>query len=139
MADLPQSDDSLVIRTDFTDDEVWAAVKSLIARPTPIDGFQAYVEFVDDRQHDGLSVEGLLTQIPEGSNRIFTFLIDAKTIADPEHPVFVVDLFHERGRTFRVIPSEMWNVENNLSLANMDWEDFADNTDEDGVFRGFPE
>jgi hypothetical protein len=31
----------------------------------------------------------------------------------------------------------MWGVENNLSLANMDWEDFAATVDEDGVFRGF--
>jgi len=28
-------------------------------------------------------------------------------------------------------------VENNLSLANMDFEEFADSVDADGVFRGF--
>jgi uncharacterized protein DUF6924 len=31
----------------------------------------------------------------------------------------------------------MWGVENNLSLANMDFEEFADSVDADGVFRGF--
>lgn len=41
------------------------------------------------------------------------------------------------GRTFRIIPSEMWGIENNLSIANMDFRDFADSADADGVFRGF--
>jgi hypothetical protein len=58
-------------------------------------------------------------------------------MTDPEHPVLVVDLYSEPGRSFRVVPSEMWGVENNLSLANMDFEEFADAVDRDGVFRGF--
>jgi hypothetical protein len=32
----------------------------------------------------------------------------------------------------------MWGVENNLSIANMDFQDFVDYVDLDGVFRGFP-
>lgn len=34
-------------------------------------------------------------------------------------------------------PRELWSVDNNLNIANMDWEEFADNTDGDGIFRGF--
>jgi len=49
----------------------------------------------------------------------------------------VMDLSTERGRAFRVIPSEIEGVENNLSLANMDFEEFANAADPDGVFRGF--
>ena len=34
----------------------------------------------------------------------------------------------------------MWAVENNLSIANMDFKSFADHTDPDGIYRGpFPE
>jgi len=29
-------------------------------------------------------------------------------------------------------------VGNNLSIANRDFEEFANSVDEDGVFRGFP-
>ena len=50
-----------------------------------------------------------------------------------------MDLLGEPGRTFRVIPSEIWGVENNLSIANMGFEEFADAVDSDGVFRGFPQ
>jgi hypothetical protein len=54
-----------------------------------------------------------------------------------EHPVAVVDLWHRPGRTFRVIPSQMWSIENNLSISNMDFFEFADAVDDDGIFRGF--
>ncbi|GAB4214988.1 MAG: hypothetical protein OHK0012_14070 [Synechococcales cyanobacterium] len=60
------------------------------------------------------------------------------TLSNPEQPILVVDLIHEPGRTFRVIPGEIWAVENNLSIANMDFHDFANSVDPDGVFRGFP-
>ena len=40
-------------------------------------------------------------------------------------------------QTFRVIPSELWSVENNLSLANMDFEEFAGAAGAEGVFLGF--
>jgi hypothetical protein len=41
------------------------------------------------------------------------------------------------GQTFRVVPTAVWAVENNLSLANLGWEDFVRHLDGDGVFRGF--
>jgi hypothetical protein len=49
-----------------------------------------------------------------------------------------MDLCNRRGRTFRAIPSQIQGIENNLSIANMDFYEFADWVDEDGVFRGFP-
>jgi hypothetical protein len=54
-----------------------------------------------------------------------------------EHHLLVLDPFNPTGETFRVIPSEAWGVENNLSLANMDYIEFVDSSDSDGVFRGF--
>jgi hypothetical protein len=139
MTDLTQSDVSLVLRTDFTNDATWSKVKAAIVQPDPKLGFQANVKFVDDAKYDGFSVERVLELFPEGSNHTFIFLVDDKTIKEPEHPVLCIDLFDKRGRTFRVIPSAMWGVENNLAIANMDFAEFADNADADGVFRGFPQ
>lgn len=68
----------------------------------------------------------------------FVFLVDNVTISDPETPLVALDLLHEPGRWFRVVPAEMWSVENNLSIANMDFFEFAEAADPDGVFRGFP-
>jgi hypothetical protein len=48
-----------------------------------------------------------------------------------------MDLYDERGRTFRTIPSEVCAIQNNLSIYNLDFADFADAVDNDGIFRGF--
>ena len=135
---FPKTDDlhSLVVRTDFGDDSVWSDVRAAIA--APVGEFRAYVTFVDDRRYDGFTVGQLLAMVPASWDHTFIFLVDHDTLTRPDHPVLVVDLYGQRGRSFRVIPSEMWSVQNNLSLANMDWEEFADSVDEDGVFRGFP-
>jgi hypothetical protein len=135
MKQLPESDSSLVIRTDFSDDKVWSDVRDRLA--APVGDFRAYVNFVEDQDYDSLTIADLLELVPAGTGKSFVFLADRETITNPEHPALVVDLLHKRGRTFRVIPSEMWSVENNLSLCNMDWEDFADNLDSNGVHRGF--
>ena len=76
---------------------------------------------------------------PKGSGHTFLFVVDRTAITHPDRPVLVVDLNEEPGRTFRVIPSKIWGVENNLSIANMDFGEFADAVDSEGVFRGFPE
>jgi hypothetical protein len=41
------------------------------------------------------------------------------------------------GRTFRCAVREFASVEPNLAIANMDYHEFADRVDQDGVFRGF--
>jgi hypothetical protein len=64
-------------------------------------------------------------------------MADRLTLTGPERPILVIDLAYETGRPFRVIPGQLWAVENNLSLANMDYSEFVDNVDPDGVFRGF--
>ncbi|MEU5844916.1 hypothetical protein ABZ790_01495 [Saccharopolyspora shandongensis] len=38
---------------------------------------------------------------------------------------------------FRCLPEEAIGIENNMSTANMDLEEFHEAADSDGVFRGF--
>ena len=132
---LPSTEDTLALRTDFADDGSWRSIRDAIS--APVGEFRAYVEFVDDPSYAGASVEQLVASARRGARRSFFFVIDRVTISDPEHPVLVVDLDRSPGRTLRVIPSELWGIENNLSLANMDFAEFADAADADGVFRGF--
>jgi hypothetical protein len=143
------SDVSLVIRTDFAHELEWTRIQSAIAEPQTEDGFIAYVDFVDDRAYEGLTASRLLEIVPEQADDTFAFLVDALALTHPDRPILVVNLYDfvegladegkgpQYGATFRVVPSEMWSVQNNLSLANMDWEEFADNVDDDGIFRGF--
>lgn len=41
-------------------------------------------------------------------------------------------------RTVRVLPDQVWAIENNVSSANMNFAEFVDAADKDGVFRGTP-
>ena len=128
---------SLVLRTDFSDDAAWESICAAIEAPVGKDQFQADVTFLSNPAFDGLTVEALTMLVPKRPLG-FMFIVDRTALTHPDHPILVLDLDHEYGRTFRVIPSEMWAVENNLSLANMDFRDFADSVDQDGIFRGFP-
>ena len=136
MNKLPETENALVLRTDFSNDAAWDSIRTSIQKP--VGDFRATVDFLSDPEFDGVTTERLLSLITEDSNHSFIFIVDRMTFSHREHPVLVVDLYAEPGRVFRVIPSEMWGVENNLSLANMDFYEFADSVDADGIFRGFP-
>jgi hypothetical protein len=137
MKPLPQSQAALVIRTDFSDDEACEAICAAILQLTE-EGFGAQVEFVDDGAYRGVTKEQVLNLIPEGDQRPFFFMIvDDVTVRSPEHPVLVVDLWREPGREFRAVPAAVQAIENNLSIANTDFAEFADAVDEDGIFRDF--
>ena len=138
MKKLPKTDDALLLRTDFSDDAAWAALCEAVQGPSE-KGFKAFVACVSDPAYDGMTVEQLVALAPKGGDHSFAFIADRTTFTNPERPVLVVDLYDEPGRTFRVIPREMCSVENNLSIANMDYHEFADSVDPDGVFRGFPQ
>jgi len=142
--ELPRTENALVVRTDFSDAAAWDAVCRAIQEPVGEDEFRAYVDFLSDPGYDGLSPEQLRGIFPGRYDHSFIFLVDRVALTHPEHPILVVDLHEEgpepeqeAGRPFRVVPSEVWGIENNLSIANMDFADFANAVDQYGVFRGF--
>jgi Domain of unknown function (DUF6924) len=138
MVTLPQTSATPLIRTDFSDFAAWKAACARIATPSEEDGFLAVVEILDDPAYDGLTSEQLLAMAPESLNQAILIVADKIALSSTEVPLLVIALNRDRGREIRVIASELWGVENNLSLANMDFHEFADSVDEDGVFRGFP-
>jgi hypothetical protein len=137
MKKLPKTENGLVIRTDFSDDSAWEAVRTAIRAAGG--ELPDFVTYISDPAYQGLTVNQLTELVPEGAEPTYVFMVDHTTLTHPDHPILVVDLYSERGRTFRALPSEMFSIEANLSLANMDFDEFADNVDPDGIFRGFPE
>ena len=102
-------------------------------------GFLADVEFIDDRAYEGARVDELVRLLVAGRpRRYFAIVADRTTMTDRDHPLLVVDAGDEPGRVFRAVPTSIQSIENNLSLANMDFHEFADSVDLDGVFRDFP-
>jgi hypothetical protein len=133
---LPSPGSSLLVRTDYSDEALWQEVSSA-ARQENDEGFQAWVEPVGDPALDGTAWEELRAHVPPNQNGICVlFVVDEVTIGSPDHPVLVVDLYEPPRPPFRCVPSELWAVENNLNLGDMDWEDFAGSIDETGVYRG---
>ena len=149
MVSFPPDSWCLLVRTDFTDDAAWAQVVEEVSRPSP-EGFLANLQPVSDPAAADVGWQTLrdaAMATPTDTYSSVLFVVDSATLVSADHPILVVstnrfyrdqlpDVFATM-RPFRCIPAELWSVENNLNLANMDWHDFARRVDEAGVFRGF--
>jgi hypothetical protein len=130
----------LLVRTDYSDDQAWhaaLAAATAVYDRDDLGSTGALLRPVESpalsnltaEELAGLAREDYLSQIA---------VADAQTMRD--QTVLFVDfseLNEQVGRTFRSIPSEVEPIVANLSLANMDFAEFAGNTDPDGIFRGF--
>ena len=142
MKSIPKTEHVLVLRTDFSDDSAWTSICVVIQEA--MGEFRDRVDCLSDPEYDGMTVEQLTASLaplvgerkPFEYQESFMFIVDRIALTHPDHPILVVDLYDEGGRTFRVIPSEIRDVEINLWLGNLDFDDFADHVDEDGIFRG---
>src|ERR1700677_2636696 len=98
MKQLPETDNTLLLRTDFSDDSAWESLSAAIQRP--VGEFRASVTPVSDPAFDGAPVEEVLERLAEESDHSFLFIADRFALTDPDHPVLVVDLIEQPGRTF---------------------------------------
>ncbi|EXG82273.1 DUF6924 domain-containing protein [Cryptosporangium arvum] len=133
MIELPV-DRTLLIRTDFTDDAGWLAVRGLLEGHARDSGTE--LRFVEERAFDGRTPEQLGVDLGADPERSFAFVADASTLATAEHPVLVVDLADLPGRAFRVVAPGVAAVQEALELSNISFDVYLRRCDEDGVFRG---
>ena len=126
----------MLVRTHFDDEVAWQKTREAALAEND-DGFRAYVTVVDDEAFDGAPWEHLrdIAQASRQHAQVL-FVVDRKAMEDT-HPIQVVHLSRQQRLPFRCAASELWSVDNNLNLANMDWEEFANSVDGAGVFRGF--
>jgi hypothetical protein len=135
MATIPAGPDTPLIRTDFSDERAWQDVARAAVAESP-DGFRANLALVDDPALEGAEAVELARSAAADTRHACLFVADALTMTHAEHPLLCLAL-RPVGRAFRIVPAELWGVENNLAIANMDYEEFADAVDSDGIFRGF--
>lgn len=133
---IPTSENALLIRTDFAEQSGWQKLKTAASEPG--DPFIFTMEIVDDHANSGATVEQLLEALPEDYPHSFIVVADSTAISQPDFPLLVVDLLEERGRQFRAVAAQIAAIDNNLSIANMGFEEFAGLVDESGVFRAIP-
>ena len=135
---IPETEHAPVLRTDFSDQATWEKICTEILKPVGFLRFLANVNFIDDIQYADITKDQLLELIHPDYSHSFIVVVDRIAISLADHPLLIVDLFELSGNTFRATPSQVQRIENNLSIANMDFEDFARHVDKGGVFRGFP-
>ena len=149
--------DKLVVRTHFGDDAAWQAVLAAAAESwgdeddQDDEGFESTTYPVDDPSLATVSLDQLcdtLASIDEYLSVVF--IADDQTMSHPLHPLLAVNLDDEPnfldeegssfGRQFRIVPRQASGVHVNLTLANMDFTDWAQAAKEtpDGVFLDFP-
>jgi hypothetical protein len=143
---LPLSEETLIVRTDFADPVAWDKLRSVINDPyQPVSAL-----FVDDPRFAGLSPEQLLVRLPQGYDGAIIAVADTTTFASAELPVVIVYVDDDdnpedpsdpdhvpppRSNQFRCVAAAYSEVEVNLSLANVDFEDFLDAASADGIYR----
>lgn len=132
---IPASDGTPLIRTDFSSDEAWQRVIVAASTASP-DGFRANLQMIDDHRFAGADPATLAKAVDEKNDHVLLVIADTSTMTGPEMSLLCIDPIPPGGQ-FRVVPEQLWGVENNVSLANMDFSEFANAVDTDGVFRGF--
>ncbi len=132
---FPASDRTPLIRTDFSSDVTWRRVVNAASATSP-DGFRANLHIVDDPSFADADPVSVAKAADADSDHVLLIIADTNTMIETEMPLLCVDPIPPGGQ-FRVVPEQLWGVENNVSLANMDFAEFATAVDTDGVFRGF--
>ncbi len=146
-----------LVRTDFSDDAAWNRIVSEAkAGDTSAPGEDGYVPNVvpiEDRRLAGVTAQGFAARWKGRQSSAGYLLLADATAMDEAAAGKPVTLVYEDltvtpadaaefgwtyGRTFRCALNQVSSTEANLSLANMDFSDFADDADRHGgVFTGF--
>ena len=97
------------------------------------------LDLISDATFKDITPKKLPRLMPSGYGPSFAILADQETFSHPEHPILFVDLLEKPGRSFRAALKALVEVHSNLSLANMEFSDFAGAVDKDKIFREFQE
>ena len=132
---LPNSSYPLLVRTDYSDDTAWEALKQKVTSPE--NEYEAVITFIDERKFENLSLDQLPSIDCEQDKYDFIFIADSISMYNKEKTILCVDLGENYGKHFRVVPSKLWAVANNLFIVHMEFNEFAESVDPNGIFRGF--
>lgn len=134
MSRLPETAKTPLVRTDYVHPEIWQQLVAAILQPSP-DGFLASVDVVENPALADIDPAQLLADARQSARHSLVIFADAATLSHPATPLLCMDV--SSARSVRTVPSELWSIENNLSLGNMDFDEFVNGAGPDGIFRGF--
>ncbi|WP_345695746.1 DUF6924 domain-containing protein [Kitasatospora terrestris] len=143
---------ALVIRTDYEDETAWRAVVEELARTRGGGGaYEAEVYLVDDPMWAGATAEAVVAAVKRDEYLDVVFVADGITMKSAQHALLALDPLYEDenldpmyyqelidsplAREFRTTPAAVHDVHGNLSIGNMDFQEFAESAlaDPEGV------
>ncbi|MEV6534089.1 hypothetical protein AB0M86_31555 [Streptomyces sp. NPDC051639] len=142
-------DAALIIRTDYSDEQAWAAVKAELMRPWGDGDFEPYVHIADDPQWAGCTSAQILSAVSVDEELSVVFLADRHSMGDGLITLLAVAVlareecsdedFEADGGEFRTVPAGVHEMHANLMIANLSFGDFKEAAVEDsqGTFQGF--
>ncbi|MDX3386548.1 hypothetical protein PV682_34635 [Streptomyces niveiscabiei] len=143
---------TLVVRTDYDDDQAWQDVAAALTKPWGDRPYEADVHFVNDPAWAGATADEVLNAVRADENLSVVFLADRTTMRAGSHALLAVttltredcgddedyEQLTEYGREFRAVPAGVHEVCANLSIGNLGFEEYAAwaHDDPEGIFRG---
>jgi hypothetical protein len=139
----------LVVRTDYSQEDTWQVVSDELMRPRGNDWqYESVVYVVSDPVWTGATpgeVQAAVAVSDDDEINVI-FLTDATTMREPHHALLAVKMDGDEegdaewvalGLPFRTEPRAVHDIHDNLSIGNMDFEEFAQAAREDpgGVLR----
>ncbi|WP_327128776.1 DUF6924 domain-containing protein [Streptomyces sp. NBC_01727] len=145
---------ALIIRTDYNDESAWQAVATGLTQLWGENGApEAYVHLIDDPAWADATPDDVLTAVRRDENLSVVFIADRVTMHSADCALLACDVWSEDEdvdpmyyqelidspppREFRTAPAAVHDIHANLSIANMDFEEFAEEASADpkGVLR----
>jgi hypothetical protein len=143
---LPDTDLGLVIRTDFSDEAAWEAVRARLmdghaAEHNAIAVDEQALLCVGESAYAGLTPEQASDLVEEASDvaRSVVFLADTTTISTADQTLLAVTSPDEDLRdspwTFRLKPESVVRVSGMLSSGRLSFSEYVEDVDDNGVYK----
>jgi hypothetical protein len=132
---FPDSEYPFLIRTYFSNDVAWETLKAKVTSPD--NEYEAVITFINEKRFENLALEQLPSFDKEQDKHDFVFIADSESMRSQENTILCIDIAENYGKSFRVVPSILWAVANNLFLSNMEFSEFTYGLDPNGIFRGY--
>jgi hypothetical protein len=133
---LPGAFASYLVRTAYSDEASWHAVRDAVLSDANEYGYLPDLFVVDDPAYDGLGASEVAAAVAPDHISSFVVVVDADALSDPAQAVLVVDLRTDVA-PFRCLPRAVAEISSNQSISNVNLSEFARSVDASGVFRGF--
>ncbi|MFD4508009.1 DUF6924 domain-containing protein [Streptomyces sp. NPDC058457] len=141
---------ALVIRTDYSDDTAWQAVRAELLQPWGDGDYEPVVHVVDDPTWAEAAADEVISVVSADEELSVVFLADRATMLSRHHAMLAVAVltreecasdeeFDVYGGAVRTVPAGVHDIHANLAIANLDFADVleAARSTPEGVFRSF--